>query len=387
MDKLVEYFRKEYPDDSINLSNFCINKTNYEKLIDYIGDEHLDMVDTIMSLSSDNYEIQYDTIEIFMKRAIQNNYLKLAKFIIDTYDIDNIYQIYIIQLVIASKNDNIFRIYLNKYGIEFLNNSRMLPILTTNFLSPDTLKMLFVDYGMPIDNVYYFYIAKSCDDNYDNLITVLNIAQPEEKVIAIIIVELFNFVSLDPQILFSSPTPQTCIPFSKNKLDVLKILYGMMNDGDFARNISTLMIFIAISNDDLNLLNLILESGNYSRILLDYHLAQACKKESEVSMLIIKTLLDHGADINNSDTPSLLIAVCKEYPKLVRFLISNGADVTVNNNSAIMKAVANYNIEITKILLENGATIDNEMLKDLDLVLNPEFKKFLEENGVEIDFV
>jgi hypothetical protein len=99
----------------------------------------------------------------------------------------------------------------------------------------------------------------------------------------------------------------------------------------------------------------------------DFPLHLACdlqEKYTRDAMLLSKTLLEHGADMNkpndHNETP-LMKAVDRGHTNVVKLLLSRGADVNAFDNdglTALFDASRKGDVELTRLLLNHGADVN-----------------------------
>lgn len=75
-------------------------------------------------------------------------------------------------------------------------------------------------------------------------------------------------------------------------------------------------------------------------------------------MVVMKLLLDSGADVGFDGGLALRTAVDKWRLDEVEFLIENGADVNVNSGEALKSAIKSGTTMIGRLLIENGADVN-----------------------------
>ncbi len=136
---------------------------------------------------------------------------------------------------------------------------------------------------------------------------------------------------------------------------------------------------IAVLNNDIKLVELLLEKGADVQICNNYPLRIAV---STNNIGMTKLLLEKGANIHvNADFP-LRYAIENEYEETVKVLLEYGADVHGKIIPQLRKAAIKGCIEIVKLLLEYGARFDNYLREySFLLELNGEIAKLLLEGG------
>lgn len=165
------------------------------------------------------------------------------------------------------------------------------------------------------------------------------------------------------------------VAISKGNVSIVKLLI----DGADMDHVNHALgyLFETLKMDDPSasekypIIKLLLEKGANPNLKLKYEgnelnpLKLALLKLRSKSKDIVELLIDHGADVNNTDSryTALLFSSQKGYTSLVKLLLEKGADVnakTPNKNTALILASANGHVSIVEMLLDRGVNVNEK---------------------------
>ena len=171
----------------------------------------------------------------------------------------------------------------------------------------------------------------------------------------------------------------------KKDVDTIKDLLvkgANPNKGFFDDKIHSNPLIMAIQNDSVDIVQLLLEFGAKPNLPRDKYLFdplhQACSSmwtnNSEARLKCVKLLVKYGADVNSKDfngqTPLQVLLPCGHISKnrlpIANFLLENGADINAQNlvgNTLLHNACNHLNGLSAQWLIENGA---DPLIKDID---------------------
>ena len=142
--------------------------------------------------------------------------------------------------------------------------------------------------------------------------------------------------------------------------------------------------------------NNILIAAQYDQIkivkyLVELHMIDLHKNDDYVlklsitkgNLLIVKYLIEHGADIDIA----LIWSIFHNQFQIMKYLVESGADIHVQSERALLDSVGQGHLRIVKYLIEKGANIHANNEKELtSAIANGDFDmvKCLVENGANI---
>ena len=102
---------------------------------------------------------------------------------------------------------------------------------------------------------------------------------------------------------------------------------------------------------------------------------------------VVKLLIDNGADVNIQEGQPLILACYKNFYSIAEYLVNNGADVTFNDSQCLSEATINENDKLIKFLIKKGANVNCYNRSPFKYALNKQkykLLKFLIEKGATI---
>lgn len=138
---------------------------------------------------------------------------------------------------------------------------------------------------------------------------------------------------------------------------------------------------------NLEMVSYFLGKGANPRFNNSNSIGVACEHySSNIYGDIIKTLIDHGADIEKNNGYAITTAAIKGNLELVKFLITRGANFHVKNENPLGWAAKNGHIKIVEYLLKKGAIAEANNLVLQESIINghTEIVKILLQYGAQV---
>lgn len=231
-------------------------------------------------------------------------------------------------------------------------------IYTTGYL--EIIKILLLEHQPPVD--YIRILNNACNHDYIDIVNFLlenNLVNDCNRTNLLIYsvqyahVEMTQLLLSDKEVELSEEICMIDMTCESGNPELVKLLL-LHPRIDIAVNSENPM-FIALENDNLPIVNLLLTIGNIEHISID-DLETACYTGN---VTLVKLLLnDHRFTMNEDDKRNChIIDICSSYLELIRLLLSDDRfDPTNNDNEALYSAVTNDDgdsVEIMKMLLSD----------------------------------
>lgn len=152
-------------------------------------------------------------------------------------------------------------------------------------------------------------------------------------------------------------TTPLCAAIANRHMDATKLLLEHGANPSKLGHYDTLPIQLAIINDDIDTIELLIDYGVSIR---DTRVMYTAAKYNNISM--IEWFLDNGVDINSRDAiDALKAAVMKGNPHTVKLLLDRGVDVNgISGSTALHSAVYAERVDMVRTLINAGATLKSD---------------------------
>ena len=166
----------------------------------------------------------------------------------------------------------------------------------------------------------------------------------------------------------------------KEKLETVKKLINLGGNIDAVSNENLNLLMIAIQNNDLNMVKLLIDKG------IDKEFSYKNKEKFEITPLtmsimnnndeIFDFLLEKKVDIDNKFP--LFYAILSENIRATKRLITKGAKLEAEDRERrpLMLALARKNYELTRLLVDGGASLEKmsekEIMTPMEIIISSE---------------